>query len=253
MVVGFERPSSGTIRIDGNEPRAFVQREGIGYVPQRIGIPGRWRVEGALTRLAMLSGVPAAETRNRVDTVIDELALGDHRRTRVRSLARDARTRLGIAQAMLADRRVVVFDEPLAGLEPLTLDRFQGLVIRLRAANRAILITSRDTAELQRIADRVTLIDRGRVRRVGSARPPTPVDVEAVYHIAVHRAPEHVLPVFPSAISIGRGVFAVRVAGLGPLNMGLRELLERGVLVSSVTPAHVPTEAHGFVVNEMTT
>ena len=251
MVLGFGHPTSGTVRIDGTEPRRFVQREGIAYLPQRLGIPGRWRVADALTRLAMLSGVPAGETRGRVDAAIDEMALGDYHRLRVRRLSRDARKRLGIAQAILADRRVVVLDEPLEGLEPLTLDRLQALLIRLRAADRAVLIASRDVAELQRIADRVTLLDRGRVRRSGPVRPVTPVDVEIVYHITVHRGAEHVLAVFPSAISLGRGTYAVRVSGLGLLNMGLRELLERGALLASVTPAHASVEVSGFALNEV--
>jgi len=251
MVLGFERPTSGTVRLDGTEPRRFVQREGISYLPQRLGIPGRWRVADALTRLATLSGIPAIETRGRVDAVIEEMALGDYRRARVRRLTRDARQRLGVAQAILVEHRVVVLDEPLEGLEPLTLDRLQSLLIRLRAAGRAILIASRDASELQRVADRVTLIDRGRVRRSGTARPATPVDIETVYHIAVYRGAEHILAVFPSAISVGRGTYAVRVSGLGPLNMGLRELLERGALLASVAPANVSVDAPGLALNEV--
>jgi ABC-type multidrug transport system ATPase subunit len=251
MVLGFERPSSGTVRIDGIEPRRFVEREGIAFAPQRVGVPGRWRVADALTRLAVLSGVPAPDVGRRVDAVMEELGLGEFRRMRVRALTRDARKRVGIAQAILAERRAIILDEPLDGLEPFTLDRLEDLIIRLRAANRAILIASRDTAELQRIADRVTLIDRGRVRRPGASRPPTPADVEAVYHISVHRGAEHVMAIFPSAISLGRGTYAVRVMGLGPLNMGLRELLERGVLIASVAPARVPVEAQTFSMDEV--
>lgn len=250
-ILGYERPNSGSVRIDGIEPRRYVESEGVGYVPQRVGIPGRWRVANALTRLAILGGVAPADTSARVDAVIDELGLGDVRRSRVRALTRDARKRVGIAQAILAERRVVIFDEPLDGLEPLTLDRFHDLIIRLRAPDRAILIASRDTAELQRLVDRVTLIDRGRIRRTGASRPVTPVDVETVYHITVHRGAEHVLAVFPSAISLGKATYAVRVMGLGPLNMGLRELLERGVLLASVAPAHVPVEAQPFALNEV--
>jgi ABC-2 type transport system ATP-binding protein len=251
MILGFERPTSGTVRIDGQEPRGFVEREGIAFMPQRAGIPGRWRVVDALTRLAILSGVPISDVAHRVDTVIHDLALGDYRRTRVRALPRDARQRVGIAQAVIAERRVVILDEPLDGLEPLSLDRFHDLIVKLRGSDRAILIASRDMAELQRITDRVTLIDRGRVRRVGSTRPATPADAEAVFHLSVQRGAEHVMAIFPSAISLGRGTYAVRVTGLGPLNMGLRELLERGVLIASVAPAHVPVEAQSFSVNEV--
>ncbi|HEX6049468.1 MAG TPA: ABC transporter ATP-binding protein [Gemmatimonadaceae bacterium] len=251
MILGFERPSSGTVRIDGIEPRRFVEREGVAFVPQRVGVPGRWRVADALRRLAILSGVPVPDVPRQVDAAIEELGLEELRRIRLRALSRDARTRVGIAQAILTERRVVILDEPLDGVEPLTLDRLQDLIVRLRAANRAILIASRDTVELQRIVDRVTLIDRGRVRRAGASRPATPADVEAVYHISVHRGGEQVIAVFPSAISLGRGTYAVRVMGLGPLNLGLRELLERGVLLASVAPAHVPVEAQAFSMGEV--
>jgi ABC-type sugar transport system ATPase subunit len=139
-----------------------------------------------------------------------------------------------------------VLDEPLKGLSDDSLERLRNLVVTLRAFDRAILIASRDTAELHRISDRVTLIDRGRVRRIGTPRPATPVDVGAVFHIVIHQGTEHVLTTFPTAIALGKGVFAVRVSGLTALNLGLRELLERGVLIASVSPAHAATEPNAF-------
>ena len=175
-----------------------------------------------------------------------ELGLYDERRVRVKALSHDGRVRLGLAQAMLADRRVIVLDEPLEGMRAESLDRLRELIVRLRAFDRAILIASRDTAELQRITDRVTILDRGRTRRLGSARPVTPVDVEAVFHLVFAQGGEHVLAVFPTAISLGRSTYAVRVAGFTALNRGLRELLERGALLASVSPAHASVDATGL-------
>jgi ABC-2 type transport system ATP-binding protein len=243
LVLGHERPTSGSVRIDGTEARQFVQHEGVAYLPHPFVLPGLWRVEYALTRLAALSGVRADYTRQRVEAVMRELGLFDDRRKRFRSLSRDARIRLGLAQAVLADRRVIVLDEPLDGLSADSLERCHEMIVRLRAFDRAILIASRDTAELQRITDRITLIDRGRIRRIGAPRPATPVDVEAVFHLVLHQGSEYVLAVFPSAISLGRSTYAVRVSGFGALNRGLRELLDRGALLASVTPAHAGIDA----------
>ena len=123
-----------------------------------------------------------------------------------------------------------------------SLELLRDLIVRLRAFDRAILIASRDTAELQRITDRVTLIDRGRVRRLGAPRPATPADVEAVFHLVLHHGGEHVLAV----VSDGDLARAVDVRGAGEriaaLNRGLRDLLERGALLASVTPAHAGAE-----------
>ena len=246
LVAGQTRPNSGSVLIDGMDTRRFVEREGVAYMPQPFVLPGRWRVVDALTRLAVLSGVRAAYTRQRVESVMRDLGLYDDRRVRVKALTRDARIRLGVAQALLADRRVIVLDEPLDGLGAESLDRLRELVVRLRAFDRAILVASRDTAELQRLADRVTLIDRGRVRRTGAARPATPVDTETVFHLAFYQGSEHVLAVFPTAISLGRSTYAVRVSGFTALNHGLRDLLDRGALIASVIPANVTADATAF-------
>jgi ABC-2 type transport system ATP-binding protein len=228
------------------DPRRFVEREGIAYLPQPCFLPGGWRVTDALVRLAVLSGVHAVSVQTRVDTVVRDLGLEDSRRRRLRKLSPDARARFGVAQAIVADRRVIVLDEPLEGMSDDSLSRLRNLVVKLRAFDRAILIASRDTAELHRIADRVTLIDRGRVRRIGAPRPATPVDIDAVFHLAIHQGAEHVLTTFPTAIALGKGVFAVRVSGLAVLNLGLRELLERGVLIASVAPAHTAAEPNAY-------
>jgi len=243
LVLGHERPTSGTVRVDGAEPRRFVQREGVAYSPQRLTLPSRWRVVDALTRLAMLSGVRASDTRTRVDSVLRELGLADERRARLKALPPDARVRVALAQAILADRRVIVIDEPLDGLGAESQEILRDLIVRLRAFDRAIVIASRDTAELQRLADRVTLLDRGRVRRAGVARPATPANVETVFHIVLHHGADQVLAVFPSAISLGRGAYAVR-ATLASLNRGLRELIDRGALIAAVTPAHASAEVN---------
>ena len=254
LVLGHVRPSSGSVRVDGIEARRFVEREGIAYLPQPLALPGRWRVADALTRLAMLSGIRASYTRQRVDAVMRELGLYDARRVRVKSLTRDGRTRLGLAQAILGDRRVIVLDEPLEGMSAESLDRLRELIVRLRAFDRAILIASRDTAELQRITDRVTIMDRGRVRRLGTPRPATPVDIETVFHLVMHQGGEHVLAVFPTAISLGRSTFAVRVHGVAPLNRGLKELLDRGALLASVAPAHAAVDSSVLaILNEVGT
>ena len=242
LVLGHARPTSGSVRVDGIEPRRFVEREGIGYLPRPFVLPGSWRVTDALTRLAVLSGVRATAVMSRVDAAVKDLGLEDSRRRRLWKLSPDARARFGVAQAILADRRVIVLDEPLEGMSDDSLERLRNLVVTLRAFDRAILIASRDTAELHRIADRVTVIDRGRVRRIGTTRPSTPVNADPVFHLAVHHGAEHVLSTFPSAVVLGKGVFAVRVSGLPVLNLGLRELLERGVLIASLTPAHNSAE-----------
>lgn len=175
LVVGQKQPTSGTVRVDGIEPRRFVQREGMGYLPQGVAIPRGWRVAEALTRLAVLSGVPSSVLRERVDRVLAEFDLANARRARVRTLDLDSRMRLGLAQTVLTDYRVIVLDEPFDGTSPAFLERVRLYIAALRAFDRAILVASRDADALQQVADRVVHIDRGRIRGVAAPRGSTTV------------------------------------------------------------------------------
>ena len=168
LVLGLLNPTAGTVAIDGQRPRRFVERHGIAYVPELIAIPPWWRVTGALSRYAVLSGVPREERKARVEKAIDALGLEEHRGKRVKQLSKGNRQRLGIAQALLSDARVVVFDEPTHGLDPVWTSRFRDLVRDLRRPDRCIIIASHNLHELARVAPRLAILDRG--------APTTPAD-----------------------------------------------------------------------------
>ncbi len=101
---------------------------------------------------------------------IAQLGLEDHRTKRVRQLSKGNLQRLGLAQAMLTDARVVVLDEPTHGLDPVWTQRFRDIVVALRRPDRTILIASHNLDELARLADRVGIIDHGQLQRIVDVR-----------------------------------------------------------------------------------
>ncbi|HTA21095.1 MAG TPA: ABC transporter ATP-binding protein, partial [Polyangia bacterium] len=131
LLLGFLRPTSGSLQIDGMEPRAFVERFGVAYVPELMALPTHWTAEAALRRLAVLAGVPASRVNTEVDRVIEALAIGEHRKKRLKALSKGNFQRVGLAQALLADTRVVVFDEPTHGLDPVWTQKFREIVSSL--------------------------------------------------------------------------------------------------------------------------
>ena len=98
--------------------------------------------------------------------MIEALAIGEHRKKRLKTLSKGNFQRVGLAQALLADTRVVIFDEPTHGLDPVWTQKFREIVSSLKRADRAIIIASHNLDELERLADRVAIIDRGRIQRV---------------------------------------------------------------------------------------
>jgi ABC-type multidrug transport system ATPase subunit len=243
LLLGFLGPSSGAVHIDGLAPRRYVERHGVSYLSELVNIPPTWRVTSALRRYAILAGVPAEEMEPRVEQLMEMLGLNEHRTKRVRQLSKGNLQRLGLAQALLGDSRVIVLDEPTHGLDPVWTQRFRGVVDRLRRPDRAILIASHNLDELARLADRVGIIDRGRLQRVVDVRANEQTVTEgAPYRIVVAQGDALVREIFPDARELEGGAFEVRALSLAAINAGLVRLVQGGALVRAVYPVHSALE-----------
>ena len=243
LLLGFLGPTQGDVRIAGLEPRRYVEDNGVSYLSELINIPPTWRVVTALRRYALLAGVSSAAMHERVEGAIAQLGLEEHRTKRVRQLSKGNLQRLGLAQAMLTDARLVVLDEPTHGLDPVWTQRFRDIVNTLRAPDRTILIASHNLDELARLADRVGIIDRGRLQRIVDVRSTDQGVAEGTpYRIVVARGEPHMLDHFPSARAIGRGEFELVGVSLDAMNLGIAALIESGALITAVYPVHSALE-----------
>jgi ABC-type multidrug transport system ATPase subunit len=244
LLLGYLGPSEGTIRIAGLDPRRYVESHGISYLSELVNIPPGWRAEETLKRFALLAGVAAAERDARVNTAIERMGLEEHRAKRVKQLSKGNLQRLGLAQALLTEERVVVLDEPTHGLDPVWTQKFRGVVATLRRDDRIILIASHNLDELARLADRVAIIDHGRLQRVvdvhGAAEPVA--GDRAPYRVVLARGAELLPSLFPGARALGQGEFQLDGLTLDEVNAGLAALLANGALVSMVYPVHTMLE-----------
>jgi ABC-2 type transport system ATP-binding protein len=243
LLLGFLAPSDGTVRIDGLEPRRFIERRGIGYLSELVNVPPIWRVTEALRRYGLLAGLAPARAAARVDEVTGMLGLDEHRGKRVRQLSKGNLQRLGLAQALLGHEEVIVLDEPTHGLDPVWTQRFRDVVEDLRRPDRVILIASHNLDELARLADRVGIIDRGRLQRIVDVRASEREVTEgAPYRIVVASGDALVPAAFPLARPIGPGEFEIRGMSLESINAGIAALIRMGALVNAVYPVHSALE-----------
>jgi ABC-2 type transport system ATP-binding protein len=243
MLLGYVAPSEGVVTVAGQRPRDFVESEGIGYLSELVAIKPSWRVEEAMVRFATLAGVPAACVRPRIDELFELLGLGEHARKRIKELSKGTLQRVALAQALLADDvRVLVFDEPTHGLDPLWTQHFRELVPTLRRNDRAIVIASHNLDELERLADRVAIVDRGKLVRMVETRQSVSETSVTRYRIAFRGDERVVRELFASAVVTGPDEIEIAVTGLEELNRALSSLIARGILISSATPAYSALE-----------
>ena len=236
LMLGYLRPTSGSVEIGGQPARDFVVDNGIGYLSELVSINPKWRAESALVRYATLAGLSDTEIPERVNYVIELLGLNEHRDKKVKALSKGNLQRLGLAQALLRDERILVLDEPTHGLDPVWTQRFRDIVGELRRGDRTMLIASHNLDELQRLADRVAIIDRGRLQRVVSTGYEPAAPTTTRFRITLASGFDMVRAVFPGAEEAGKGEYDVTVPSIEELNASLANLIGRGALIVSVVP-----------------
>ncbi|MEJ7812643.1 MAG: ABC transporter ATP-binding protein [Gemmatimonadaceae bacterium] len=240
LLLGYLAPTRGTVSIAGRPPREYITRHGIGYLSELIAIPPRWTVDRALTRYGLLAGLAGTALAARRDELVELLGLRPHRRKQVRQLSKGNAQRLGLAQALMRDDRVMIFDEPTHGLDPLWIQRFRDLARALRRPDRTMLVASHDLDELQRVADRVAIIDGGRLQRIVDTRAAASAahGSRQPYVLTLAAGAEGLTAVFPGARPLGGGVYEIPPLDLSALNAGVARLIASGALVSAVAPAY---------------
>jgi ABC-2 type transport system ATP-binding protein len=236
MMLGYLRPTKGTVEINGLPARTYIERNGIGYLSELIAIHPKWRADTALVRYATLAGISDAEIPLRVNEMIEKLGLAEHREKKVKALSKGNLQRLGLAQALLRDDQILVLDEPTHGLDPVWTQRFRGIVEGLRRPDRTIIMASHNLDELQRLADRVAIIDHGRLQRVVSTGYEQNAPIVTRFRLTLAAGFDRIRESFPLAESAGRGEFDVTVRSIQELNAALADLISRGALVASVVP-----------------
>ena len=239
LLLGYLRPTAGTVTVGGLAPRAYVERHGIAHVPESATLPPHWTVRGALEAFAALGEVPDHPAR--IDAALERLGLESVAKRHVGTLSKGTVQRLALAQAVLGDRRVMVLDEPETGLDPEWIYRLRGIVADWRRADpeRVLVMASHDLDEVERMTDRVAVLEGGRLREVIDLRGAA--QGLPAYRLEVEPAPgaaEAVKAAFPGAVAASGAALAYRLrpADLGELSRGAAELLARGAVLRALVP-----------------
>jgi ABC-type multidrug transport system ATPase subunit len=234
ILLGYLHPTAGHARLDGQTPRHYIERTGVSYLTELVSIQQRWNLESALFRYAALSTLPKNLARERVRAAIDTLGLEEHRKKQVRQLSKGNLQRLGIAQALLADSDLVIFDEPTHGLDPVWTQKFREIVTELRRPSRTILIASHNLDELERLADRVAILNQGRLQRIVAAGG---AHIGGVYRLVLAYPAPRLAEFFADATIVEGRSNEFRVSGtLEQLNQRLAEVMAVGITVVAFYP-----------------
>ncbi|NIH87283.1 ABC transporter ATP-binding protein [Amycolatopsis granulosa] len=223
-ITGLEPISAGSVRWDGADlARVPVHRRGFGLVFQDGQLFPHRDVAGNIAFGPRMHGVPAAERAERVSRLLDLVGLAGYQRRRVTELSGGEAQRVALARALAPEPRLLLLDEPLSGLdaglrEQLAVD----LAEVLRTAKITALLVTHDQEEAFTLADRVAVLQAGRIRQVGAVREvwrrPADENVARFLGVTTVTGGEAAAGVVRCAF----GEVAVPDAADGPVRLGLR-------------------------------
>ena len=166
ILVGLVRATGGDAQLLGRPVGDRRTRARIGYLPELFRYPD-WlaahEVLGFHAKLMRLSDADLA-----IDLVLDEVGLRERARDRVGTYSKGMQQRLGLAVALLGEPEIVFLDEPTSALDPVGRSDVRALIERLRARNTTVFLNSHLLGEVERVCDRVCVVDRGRVVAEGT-------------------------------------------------------------------------------------
>jgi ABC-2 type transport system ATP-binding protein len=163
LILSLLYADEGRIEVLQADMQNMSVRRAVGYLPEMPRFPGYLTAETFLGCVGELNDMPKAMLNNAVQTILKKVELWEERKVPIRKYSKGMRKRLGIAQAIVNDPKVLILDEPLDGLDPCGVHMFSAIMKDMRAKGKTVLLTTHLLSEIEEYADKVAIIKEGTI------------------------------------------------------------------------------------------
>jgi ABC-2 type transport system ATP-binding protein len=185
LLMGLVFPTAGAARILGREWTDPSVKAQIGFLPEQPYFYDYLTAHELLEYYGQLSGVPAKQRKQRVEQVLQQVGLRDVQGVQLRKFSKGMLQRVGIGQAILHDPKLVFFDEPMSGLDPMGRREVRDLMEQLKHEGKTVFFSTHILSDAETLCDRVAIIHKGELRGVGAVEDLTSSvqgKVEVIWH-----------------------------------------------------------------------
>jgi ABC-2 type transport system ATP-binding protein len=167
MILDILKPDTGTIGVLG-APFTEATKARIGYLPEERGLYKGIKLVELLTYLGTLKGMKAAEATRRAETLLDEVGLGENKKSKVSELSRGMSQKVQFIATILHNPKLIIIDEPFAGLDPVNTEMIKGMLYKLKRDGTTIVMSIHEMIQVEEMADRLVMINHGKRVLYGS-------------------------------------------------------------------------------------
>ncbi len=164
LILGLLAPSEGQVKVLGRAPNDLQVRRQLGYLPENVTFYPQLSGRETLRHFARLKGAALGQ----VDELLEQVGLAHAADRRVKTYSKGMRQRLGLAQALLGEPRLLLLDEPTVGLDPIATQDLYQLIDRLRQRGTSIILCSHVLPGVEAHINRAAILAKGRLQAVGS-------------------------------------------------------------------------------------
>jgi ABC-2 type transport system ATP-binding protein len=238
-------PTSGRAEILGRPLGDLSVKRRLGYLPEHPYFYDYLTAEELLTYFAGLFGYAGADRRARASRLLDEVGIGAERRLQLRKFSKGMLQRVGIAQAILNDPELVIFDEPMSGLDPLGRRDVRALILRLRDRGCTVFFSSHVLSDAEALCDRVAILARGRLAAMGRLTDMLPFQARGWELVVSGVGDETIAAVGPRvrrAVRLSDGHYLLDLPPDSPPERLVGELTAGGARLVSLNPVRQTLE-----------
>jgi ABC-2 type transport system ATP-binding protein len=163
LLLGFITPDSGYLAISGKKVGAQEYRHLIGYLAEVPFFFDHLSARETLMLSARLSGCADLETRKRIPLLLERVNLSEATHVRVKELSKGMKQRLGMANALIHDPEILIFDEPMSGLDPMGRHLFKKFITELKEQGKTVFFSSHILNDIQELCHKIGILNRGRL------------------------------------------------------------------------------------------
>ncbi|MBC7222178.1 ABC transporter ATP-binding protein [Candidatus Bipolaricaulota bacterium] len=166
ILLGLTEPTEGTVRVCGYDPvrEPLAVKRVVGYLPEKVGFYEELSAWENLRLITRLNGIPEPEAKRRIGEALEQVGLAEVARRPVATFSHGMRQRLGIADVLVKKPKLAILDEPTSGIDPEGAAQILELIKRLRGeAGMTVILSSHLLYQVQRICDRVGILQKGRM------------------------------------------------------------------------------------------